>query len=249
MKRTLKAIFFLVLAITLMLSLSMIAFAADSYITFEGKSTGFAFEPGSEYTATDLFDNFKNVMPGDVLKETITVKNNAKDCDYIKLYMRAVAHNEVDNPLSTEIAEAGETVVSMTDFLAQLSMKVYDKETLIYDAAPDELDGLANDVLLGTYRSGDINILTVELTIPIQLGNKYANREGEVDWIFKVEAFDDPVPTPQPTESPTPQITPSSPSTGDNSQVRLYWWLLSTSAAVWVILLFGYKKKQPFILD
>ncbi len=190
MKNFFKRFSSLTLALMLVLSLGVTAFAASPSITFEGFSEGFDFQPGSEYTETDLFDNFKGVMPGDVLYEYITVTNSATDCDFVQLYMRAVAHDEVDNPLSEKVAEE-ETLVSMSDFLAQLYMKVWNGTELIYEASPDELDGLADNVFLGTFLNGETTTLKVELTVPIELGNEYANRVGEVDWVFHVEAFNE----------------------------------------------------------
>ena len=89
------------LTLTMILSLSITSFAAaDATITYKGRNSGFGFAPGSEYTATDLFNNFKDVMPGDELDESIEIKNEAKTCDYIKVYMRAVVHDENGNPLT-----------------------------------------------------------------------------------------------------------------------------------------------------
>ena len=49
--------------ILIVMSLSSTAFAASPSITFKGFTSGFDFQPGSEYTETDLFNSFKNVMP------------------------------------------------------------------------------------------------------------------------------------------------------------------------------------------
>lgn len=190
MKKACKAICSLVLMLLMVMSLASTAFAASPTITFEGFSKGFDFQPGSEYTQTDLFGSFKNVMPGDTVTETITFTNSAADCDFVNLYMRAEAHDEAGNPLSSKVAEK-ETVVTMTEFLSKLSMKVWNGTELIYDASPDRLDGLKNNVFLGTYRSGEKATLKVELNVPIELGNEYANRVGEVDWIFHVEAYNE----------------------------------------------------------
>ena len=189
MKRTCKTIFSLVLTLLLTVSLATSAFAASS-ITFKGFSDGFDFQPGSEYTETDLFDGFKNVMPGDTVTDTITFTNEATDCDYVNLYMRAEAHDEAGNLLSEKVAEK-ESVATMTEFLSQLSMKVWNGTELIYDASPDQLDGLQDNTLLGTFRTGDTTTLKVELTVPIELDNRFANRVGEVDWIFHVEAYNE----------------------------------------------------------
>ncbi len=207
MKHTFRRISSLLLAIVMILSLSVTAFAADSTITFKGPHKGFDFQPGSEYTATDLFDNFKDVMPGDKLTETIQIKNNNNDSDYIKIYMRAVAHDENSNRLSySETFEntdgkdqanmdgqRDETVATMQDFLAQLTMRIYNGEQMIYEASPDQAGALTYNMPLGDLRFGEELTLTAELEVPLELGNEYANCVGEVDWVFLVEGFDDPV--------------------------------------------------------
>ena len=190
MKKSCKAVFSLVLMILIVISLSSTAYAAAPSITFKGFTSGFDFQPGSEYTETDLFNSFKNVMPGDTVTETITFTNSASDCDFVNLYMRAEAHDETANPLSPKVAEK-ETVAAMTEFLSKLSMKVWNGTELIYDAAPNELGGLGSNKFLGTFRSGETATLKVELSVPIDLDNKFADRIGEVDWIFHVEAYNE----------------------------------------------------------
>ena len=83
-----------------------------------------------QYTDTDLFGNFKDVMPGDSLFETINFVNDAEDNDYINLYMKFIAHDEVDN---VPQYSGNETVASMNDFLSQLTMRVYNGEELVYE--------------------------------------------------------------------------------------------------------------------
>ena len=82
MKKTFRAVTSLALMLLVIMSMTAGAFAADSTITFRGQAEGFGFQPGSQYTTTDLFDGFKNVMPGDVLTEEITF---VKDCDFVNL--------------------------------------------------------------------------------------------------------------------------------------------------------------------
>lgn len=190
MKKFFKRLSSLTLALLLVFSLSATAFAASPGITFEGFSKGFDFQPGSEYTETDLFDNFKGVMPGDVLTENITFTNSATDCDFVQLYMRAVPHDEAANPLSEKVAER-ENITTMIEFLSQFSMKVWNGDELIYEASPDEVGALYSNVFLGTFRTGETTTLKVELTVPVELGNEFANRVGEVDWVFHVEAYNE----------------------------------------------------------
>lgn len=204
MKRTFSKISSLLLALIMVFSMSVTAFAADSTITFKGLQEGFEAQPGSEYTDTDLFDNFKDVMPGDQLTETIQIRNEAADCDYIKVYMRAVVHDENGNPLTYSEAfentdgkdqanvdgQRDETVATMQDFLKQLTMRIYNGEELIYNSTPDSAGALADNVFLGTLSKGEALSLTVELDVPITMGNEYANRVGEVDWIFLAEGIE-----------------------------------------------------------
>lgn len=203
MKKLVKSVSGIVLTTALLLSLSFSSVAADSSVTFNGHGKGFDFKPGSEYTATDLFDNFKNAMPGDTLSETITITNNSSDSDYVKLYIRALPHDESANPLSEKVAET-ETVASMKDFLSQLNMKVFHGEKLIFNASPDKLEGMAENVLLGSFEKGKGTTLTVELSVPLELSDEYANRVGEVDWVFLTEGFDHP--TPPAEEKPTDSL-------------------------------------------
>lgn len=186
-----KAFLSFLLTAVLLVSFAASAFAADASIDFKGFHDGFLFSPGSEYTETDLFDSFKNVMPGDVLTEKITFTNSSDDCDFVNLFIRAQAHDEAENPLSPNAAASGETVATMAEFLSRLSMKVWNGTELIYDASPNETGGLQENQFLGTFRSGDTAVLTVELTVPASLGNEYANRLGEVDWVFHAEAWNE----------------------------------------------------------
>ena len=199
MKNIVKQGFSLLLALMLVLGLSATAYAAGSSVTFENGKL-IVFEPGSAYTDTDLFDSFKGVMPGDTLSEEVTIQNRSDEFDYMKVYMRSVLHDGNGNPLSREVlaqlkaderrGEASE-LSYMRDFLSQLSMTVKNGEDVIYHASPDELDGLAENVYLGTLRKGESLKLRVELNVPVEMGNEYANRTGEVDWVFVAEGFDD----------------------------------------------------------
>ena len=207
MNKTIKTLASLLLAFTMILGISLPALAADSVITYKG-ADGSEVAPGSDYTSADLFDNFKNVMPGDELVQMVTFKNEATDSDYIKVYLQARVHDE-DNPLTykEDVEQADgkdqsgpdqtgideqrdETVATMQEFLSQLTMRIYNGENLIYNSAPDQAGALADFVLLGTLFTGEALDLKVELDVPRTLDNKYANRVGEVDWMFLVEAFD-----------------------------------------------------------
>ena len=213
MKKSMKKLLSLVMVLAALAALTVPALAADAVVSRKG-TNGLVIETvGSGYTDTDLFDNFKNVMPGDELTEDITIKNNVTGFDYVKLYIRAVPHDEQGNPLTYDEkfenadgkdqanvdGERDETVASMADFLAQLSMEVYlvnadgTKET-IFSASPDESAQLTGSVLLGSFAKGKSAKLQAVLHVPAELGNEYAYRVGEVDWLFTVEGFNNEKP-------------------------------------------------------
>lgn len=187
MKNLLKSISACLTVLALTLSLTVTVRAAEAVISFRGVEEGFGFGSGSQYTGTDLFDNFKGVMPGDRLREDITIRNDAGDCDYIQLSMKAVPHDDQSNPPSPSAA-GGETALTMADFLSRLTMRIYNGSTLIYEASPEEAGALADFVPLGALLPGQSLTLGVELDIPLDMGNEYANRVGEVDWVFLAEA-------------------------------------------------------------
>lgn len=208
MKKTINRLLSFGMVLIAAAALTVPVLAADAVVRRDGTSGLVIETTGSGYTDTDLFNNFKDVMPGDERTETITVKNSVNGFDYVKLYIRAVPHDEEGNPLTYDEAyenEDGhdqqniegmrdETVVTMTDFLSKLTMEVYlvnadgTKET-IFSATPDKSAQLTDNVLLGTFAKGKSAKLEAVLTAPVELGNDCANRVGEVDWLFTVEGF------------------------------------------------------------
>lgn len=281
MKKIWKKLSAFVMSLCLFTGLAANAFAADSVdsvVTYTGKGN-WNFAPGSGYTDTDLFDGLKDVMPGDVRTETITIKNEAKSCDYIKVYLQAVPHDENGNPLTYDEdfeekdgkatgsdAERDETVTTMAEFLSQLSMRIYSGDSMIYEASPDETDGLKEPVYLVSLRKGKSVSLDVTLEVPIEMGNEYMHRVGEVDWKILVEEFND---SPSggggssggpggpegsgssggPGVSETTTILPFEIPLAALPQTGTLWWLVPILAALGIAIFFvgmlrGRKNKE-----
>ncbi len=160
--------------------MSVIGFAEEASVIFEGGAEDFIFVDDN-----DLFDGFKGLMPGDSVTQRIVVESKKTRAGYVKIYLRAVPHGE-DNPLSDEVAKT-ETVDSMNEFLSQLSMSVTCDGDLIYKASPNELEGLEENVLIGTFGYGDKKTLEITLDVPITLDDDFQNAKGEIDWIFTAE--------------------------------------------------------------
>ena len=187
--KSIKRLSALALALLMVFTLSLTAFAEDGLVTYEGNGN-FTFGPGSDMSDTTLFKDLEGAMPGDVLTQKITVTNNSDQSDYVNIYLRAEPHDEGSNPLETKVKDT-ETVATMTDFLQQLQMKVEQDGKVIFESSPDKPAQLTENVLLGKFHKGDCKELIVTLTVPITLGNEYANRRGEVDWVFTVEELNE----------------------------------------------------------
>ena len=142
------------------------ALAAAS-VSYEGGAEKFVFLPGS-----DLFENFKNVLPGDVLTQTITVRND-KDMQ-VRIYLRAEPVNQASE-----------------EFLRQLTLTVTCKDKEIFDAAASETAQLTKATLLGTFRKNGSTDLTVTLSVPADMGNEYMSAIGFVPWTFIAEEIPD----------------------------------------------------------
>ena len=226
MSKKITSVIILLLSSVFVLSNSVSISALNSAVYFEGGADNFVVYPNR-----DLFDNFKNVYPGDKLTEEIKVRNTAPEYDYVKIYLRAETHDDITNPpISTD-----DDTATMHDFLRQLSLKVYNGGNLIYSATPDQLDGLSQNQLLGEFVNGASTKLTVQLDVPVTLGNKYMHRVGEVDWIFTAEGYIDDKPVcpdcsccpncpscPDHGSNDKPQELPNGPKTGDNLILNLY---------------------------
>jgi len=135
----------------------------------------------------------------------------------------------------------------MYDFLKQFTLTIKDGDVVKYSGTADKA---AEDFLVKTLGYTQSVTLNLELTLPVTVGNEYANRVGEVDWVFTYSGWDDEEPTTaKPTTAPTSSSTeptsgptepteeitdpsiplnpvdpdgPDSPDTGDHSNMLPY---------------------------
>lgn len=214
-----KKLFPILLALIVLCLSATPAFAADGKVTYNGEAQQFIFEPGSEHSPTDLFPNFKSVMPGDSLTQKITVKNDADKKIKVKIYLRALgAHEESD------------------DFLSKLHLTVAKSDdnemAYMFDAAANETAQLTDRVCLGTLYSGGTVNLDVSLGVPTDLDNEYQDKIGFLDWEFMIEEF------------PADEGDPKPPQTGDDSQLGLWIVALVICLSMFIILLVWRKKSD-----
>ena len=214
-----KKIIALLFTFVLLLSSTVTVFAEDGKVTYSGNAGNFVFEPGSDHSLTDLFPNFKGVMPGDTLTQKITVKNDADNNVKVKIYVRSLGAHED--------SEA---------FLSQLGLKVKtsseNEMAYMFDAAASETAQLTDWVCLGTlYSGGEVN-LDVTLNVHTSLDNEFQSKIGYLDWEFMIEEF------------PVEEGDPKPPQTGDNSNMGLWFALMISSLAMLIILLVWRKKDK-----
>ena len=210
--------------LSILLALAMLwsitaAVYADSSVTYIEHAKKFIFEPGSDYSPTDLFPNFKNVLPGDSLTQKITVRNVRENDVKVKIYLRALG-----------------PVEGSEDFLSQLHMTVAKSEdntmAYMFDATADQTDGLTDWVLLGTlYSGGEVN-LEITLDVPITMGNEFQGAAGYLQWQFMVE------------ELPVEPDDPRPPQTGDDFNPMLFVGLAVGSMMLLLLLFLLPRKKN-----
>lgn len=171
MKRMRKIIFSVVLTLVFAVSAAVPVFAADATVFYDGDAQEFIFTPGSEYSPTDLFDNFKGVMPGDSLTQKITIKNDVSKKSNVKVYLRSLG--------AKEDSEA---------FLSQMNLTVeQNNDDILFSAPANETADLTDWVCLGTYASGAEVELSLTLDVPVEMDNTFQNAVGSLSWEFKVE--------------------------------------------------------------
>lgn len=200
----------------LVLSLVLPASALDGQVVYAQGAEKFFFLPGSTYSPTDLFPDFKDVMPGDTVEQRILVKNDISNDCKVKVYMRALGAHE-----------------DSVAFLSQLKLTVTKgTDTILFEAPADQTAQLTDWVYLGMLYSGGECELIATLEVPVTMDNMFKDLVGYLDWEFAVE------------ELPIEDTDPKPPATGDNSRLLLWTALGAGSVVMLLILLFALKKKK-----
>ena len=214
-----KKVFALVCALSLLIVSVLSVQAAEGKVTYVGNAGDLIFEPGSDYSPTDLFPDFKDVMPGDTLTQKITVRNDADNNVKVKIYMRSLgAHAD------------------SVEFLSKLGLRVEksaDNEMeYMFDAQANEKAQLTDWVCLGTlYSGGEVN-LDVILEVPAELDNMFQKKVGYLDWEFMIEEF------------PVEESDPDAPQTGDPYNTAVWVGALFAVSAVLVVIIIIRKRRK-----
>lgn len=237
MKRTKRVIALLLAAILAVGCLGFAAYAIDGAtdktptVIFDAKTGEFSFENCGE-NGTDLFRDFKNVMPGDYLTQHIRVKvlnagsNTVKimlrsgesNAAYAKLLGMKVTYDKETNEPTWEVDPTIKHPATLTAVIPKLSGETVtvaewfkDKIKGVLNLKDATIDPyiysgtLAEGVYLGAYSESSQQEINVTLAIPVTAGNELQGLRATVDWIFTAEVIPYNPPTDIPDE-PTPTL-------------------------------------------
>lgn len=202
-KNSVRIFFVLLLLMLMVLSVSGTCFGSS--VTYDGEAKDFVFLPGNQDSPADLFENFKSVMPGDVLTDSIVVRNDGSGDIKVKLYVRAVE-------------TAGDE-----EFLSKLRLKVEQGGgTLLANGPASDKMKLKDWVYLGTFYPGESATLDLALEVPIELDDSFRNAAASINWEFKAE------------ELPAKEIESSPKKTGDVLKIGM-WLTIGIAAMIMFI--------------
>lgn len=157
-------------------------------VTFTGGDEDFVFHPES----TDLFANFKNLLPGETRSQTIEVKSTFQSKEGVEIFLRA---EMTEQSLATP-----ETRALVNALLYEYATIIITDESgqIIYSGpiwgAPDSHaaapDSMGNDISLGIFAAGEGKKLNVQLQLDPTMGNEYMELWGLIKWVWSAEIPD-----------------------------------------------------------
>lgn len=219
-KNSLKS---LIIIIMIMMSMTTIH-GADTNIIFDGNAEDFIFLNGSQ----DLFDNFKNIMPGEIREQDIVLKNT--DHRELRFYLSAKVIDSLDKD---------------TSGLSIYNISITNEDEEFYRGTLDDLAKLSagrmsEDTLLATLQKGETT--TIKMTLEVNgdsMDNTYQNREGLIQFKFSVEELDDATTIIEVVKNIYQQVR-----TGDISVITPMIGLIAGSGLVIIYLLRRKKDKE-----
>lgn len=200
MNKMLKKILSLTLTFLTIMSLCTVVWADNTDITFSREDTAkITFTKGKNaWTASDLFDNFKNVMPGDTKTQDITLTNKTGE-DTLHVYLSILPHDLENNQIDKDALEGKFVAATWTDengdpltgeallkkmsaFLGYMTFTIYQgQETITKFTGNEPFEG---SVELCAIPKGETATITVQLEVSKDMENEFAHKAAEVDWKF-----------------------------------------------------------------
>ena len=155
----------------------------DTSVTFLGKEKGFDINSNE----TDLFANFKNLMPGTARTQEIKVTNSSDKEAEISLKAEAVEQEKMS---SEQLA----LVEQMLNKYATITIQ--NNGSTLYEGpvsgnSSTGTNMLSTPISLGKFNAGAEKDLTVSLAVSPEMDNQYLELLGKVRWVFTGTGEDD----------------------------------------------------------
>lgn len=177
------ALIFVYSAGALAVAVMGIAEADTPIVTLTASASHAAFSLNR--STDDLFDAFKDVMPGDTLEQNLIVQTAAGNpAKYrIYLYARGPENLAEPEPVSMLLSDE-ESPATPKAFFDRLGLRVTDGDTVLN--VMDAGTGTAG-VYLGSFAANESKTLKVTLTADTEMGNAFQGAEALVRWSFYAE--------------------------------------------------------------
>lgn len=147
---------------------------AHADVTYQSDAHTFAVRDADGRPVDDLFSNFKNVMPGDILTQQVTITNKGMNAAPAKLYLRSTG-----------------VLAGSAPFLSMLNLSVTAVDagngSKLFNSPPSQKANLADWVCLGTFAPGAHVTLNLVLEVPLTMGNEFQDASGAIGWEFMAE--------------------------------------------------------------
>ena len=209
---------------------------SDSFIISESRSTSFSVQfNGNEHRLLipeeDFFQNIPALMPGDRYSDSISIRNDTQR--QAEIFFQTAFENQTRE---------------QQELLDHLILQIRYRSQIIYEGDM-KAESLKNGRSLGTFSSGERGELDFTISMPENLNNDFALRNGDVKWIFTVQEKPEPsgsISTPSGYEPAVPSggtAPASSVRTGDSTSVLPWIFSLISSvlvAAAWIC----YRKRR-----
>ena len=207
-KKSGKIFFGSIIAMLMVLVFSITGFAMSVANNFDinptvtvSNSSSNSFEFSFNRKNADLFDNFKGVMPGDVIDQTISVKSAVSGLSGgsdVNIYLYA-------RNISTSVIGDNEKQAP-SDLMDRIKITVK-KGNQVLDLV-NAGEGTSG-VHLGKFSTNEKLDLTVTMEVPVDLTNEYQNCMGNIEWYFYAQQVTDG----GSSTTTTPKETDTTPST------------------------------------
>lgn len=150
------------------------------------------YENGAEglvKVGDDFFSNWGQLMPGDIVKDKVLIKNNYSLPTTI--YFRT---NKVDD----------------SELLKKIKLRIFTDKEELYNGSM--LGNITDEMELVTLNKGEQLVVFYELEVPSELTNEFSLATTKTEWVFRAYTENMEPPSPDATSN----INPGSPHNGND---------------------------------